>query len=146
MPRLKLPDYPRDDDDPWHLVTTRAPKWVLDVIQGHAKREHTETWVPLADWLRRAGRLPVPPPLPPAVCRRYPGMYTSTGLWVGEAGSTAEQLELGAVHPEDVEAEADEAAGRTPRRTSRPRERETAAGGIAAVVRRVEQRQKGTRR
>lgn len=157
MPRHKMPDYPTAEADDWHLVNCRIPRWAVNAIHSRARHLRVENWVVICDWMQRAGRLPTPPRLHPAVYRRYPGIYLPSGMLSAEDPA---QLELAAArevlgsiplpleesHPEDVVAEADEAAGRPPRRTSRPREKETAAGGIAAVMRRADQRAKGTRR
>jgi hypothetical protein len=93
MPRPALPPYPADLDDPWHLVSTRAPAWVLDVATARARRQGCEIWVVLTDWLMRAGRLPHPPPQPAAVRRRYAERFDADGFWHSD-DEPKDQLEL----------------------------------------------------
>jgi hypothetical protein len=95
VPKARFPAYPSDVDDPWHLVSTRAPAWVLDVATARARRQGCEIWVVLMDWLMRAGRLPSPPPFPAAVRRRYPERLAESGVWISD-DEPPDQLELGA--------------------------------------------------
>ena len=93
MPRLKMPGYPTDEGSPWHLVIVRIPRWAVNVAQQRARYLQVETWVVLCDWLQRANRLPTPPTVPPAVYRRYPGIYLPSGHLASEDPA---QLELAA--------------------------------------------------
>jgi hypothetical protein len=146
MPRPFRPMVAYPTTGPWQMTTIRVPVWLRDEINHRAVVQQAEPWVSLMDLMTRTQQLPPSriPEWPQAVIRRY-------GLDLSDDGMLSTgQLELGALaarasHPEDAEAEADEAAGRPPRRTSRPREKETAAGGIAAVVRRADQRARGQR-
>lgn len=97
MPRIRMPQYPNDLDDPWHLTAMKVPQWIMRHAHQRARVEGCEVWVVMADWMQRAGRLPSPPPLPPAVRRRYRDQYSPQGYWDSAYHpEDARQLELGA--------------------------------------------------